>query len=118
MPAWLNVLFKIRDLLVRPFGLKTGTADNSEELKEALLKGKDYGLMSAVAHSADESVISLDDKHLKAYFSIYIEGRDVYITTLVQFHNKLGVAYFNLIRPFHKIIVKNIFRQVMREHGI
>ncbi|WP_418409652.1 DUF2867 domain-containing protein [Alistipes sp.] len=118
MPAWLNVLFKIRDLLVRPFGLKTGTADNREELQEALLKGKDYGLMSAVAHSADESVISLDDKHLKAYFSIYIEGRDVYITTLVQFHNKLGVAYFNLIRPFHKIVVKNIFRQVMREHGI
>lgn len=117
MPAWLNLLFKLRNLLVRPFGLKTGTDGSREELKQALLKGEDYGFMSAVARSADESVISLDDKHLKAWFSVYIERRDVYMTTLVKFYNKLGVAYFNLIRPFHKIVVKNIFRRVLREYG-
>ena len=118
MPAWLNVLFKIRDLLVRPFGLKTGTADNREELKEALLKGKDYGLMSAVAHSADESVISLDDKHLKAYLSVYAEAREIHLSTLVRYHNRLGFFYFNLIRPFHTLVVKSMFRRIIKAHGL
>ena len=36
MPGWLAFLFKLRNLLVRPFGLKTETNGNREALKEAL----------------------------------------------------------------------------------
>lgn len=60
---------------------------------------------------------SLDDKHLKARLSVYIEGAEsskIYLSTLVKFHNRLGVAYFLVIRPFHAMIVKRIFAQVMR----
>lgn len=117
MPGWLAFLFKIRDVLVRPFGLKTGTGGSLATLKEALEKGESYGLMSVVAKTANEMVISLDDKHLKAYFSVYTEDRSIYLSTLVQYHNKLGVAYFTLIRPFHKVIVKSLFRQAVRTQG-
>lgn len=115
-PAWLKLLFSIRNLLVRPFGLKTGESDE-KKLEEALKKGEGYGLMSVVEKTASETVISLDDKHLVAYFSACIEGRDLFVSTVVRFHNKLGVAYFTLIRPFHTIVVKNIFKQMMRKHG-
>lgn len=116
-PAWLNLLFKIRNILVRPFGLKTGTDEHKEKLEEALKQGGECGLMSVVEKTADETVIALDDKHLKAFFSVYIEGRDVYLSTVVSFHNKLGVAYFTLIRPFHTLIVKSIFKRMLRERG-
>ena len=35
-PAWLKFLFRLRDLLVRPFGLKTGEGPSREKLEEAL----------------------------------------------------------------------------------
>lgn len=118
MPGWLTLLFKIRNLLVRPFGLKTESGKDREAMKEALKNGKGYGLMTVVAKTADEMVVSLDDKHLRAYLSVYAEGRNVYLSTLVQYHNKLGVAYFTLIRPFHKIVVKSMFRHTMRAHNL
>ena len=55
--------------------------------------------------------------HLVAYMSIYIEGGEVFASTVVKYHNKLGVVYFNLIRPFHILVVKNLFKQMMRERG-
>lgn len=81
MPGWLALLFKIRNLLVKPFGLKTGADGNREKLKEALETGHDYGFMSVVGNTDDEMVISLEDKHLAAFFSVYIEDRTVYLTT-------------------------------------
>lgn len=72
MPGWLAFLFKLRNLLVRPFGLKTETDSNREALKEALENGEGYGMMTVVAKTADEMVVSLDDKHLKAWFSVCI----------------------------------------------
>lgn len=114
-PAWLNFLFWLRDLLVRPFGLKTGEDGSREKLEEALKNGESYGFMSVVEQTPDETVVALDDKHLVAYMSIYIEGREIFASTVVKYHNKLGVVYFNLIRPFHTLVVKNIFKQMMRE---
>ena len=97
-PAWLKFLFRLRDLLVRPFGLKTGEGPSREKLEEALNNGESCGFMSA-------------------YMSIYIEGGEVFASTVVKYHNKLGVVYFNLIRPFHILVVKNLFKQMMRERG-
>lgn len=117
-PKWLAALFKIRNILVRPFGLKSGEAD-AGELEKAIRNGRDYQLMSVVEKTPRETIISLDDKHLKAWFSVYIEGTEssnIYLSTLVKFHNRLGVAYFLVIRPFHAMIVKWIFAQVMRKY--
>lgn len=117
MPGWLTLLFKIRNLLVSPFGLKTEGGKDREAMKEALEKGESHGLMTVVAKTANETVVSLDDKHLKAYLSVYVEDRNVSLSTLVQYYNKLGVAYFTLIRPFHKIVVKNMLRHTIRAQG-
>ena len=116
-PAWLKFLFRLRDLLVRPFGLKTGEGPSREKLEEALNNGESCGFMSVAERTADETIVALDDKHLVAYMSIYIEGGEVFASTVVKYHNKLGVVYFNLIRPFHILVVKNLFKQMMREHG-
>ena len=116
-PGWLRLLFKIRDLLVRPFGLKTGEGPSREKLEEALNNGESCGFMSVAERTADETIVALDDKHLVAYMSIYIEGGEVFASTVVKYHNKLGVVYFNLIRPFHILVVKNLFKQMMRERG-
>ena len=77
-PAWLKFLFRLRDLLVRPFGLKTGEGPSREKLEEALNNGESCGFMSVAERTADETIVALDDKHLVAYMSIYIEGGEVF----------------------------------------
>jgi len=109
MSQWVSILFKIRHLLVKPFGLKTGKDEDFKQRELAIRNGIDHGLMSVVEKKDNETIISLDDKHLKAYISVYIEeNKDIYLTTLVKFHNKLGFTYFYMICPFHIIVVKSI----------
>jgi hypothetical protein len=114
-PEWLQMLFKLRDCLVKPFGLKAGhTPKNSKQkFEEAIRTARPLDLMTVPAKTADETVIRLTDKHLTAELSVHNEKLNdnklkVNIITLVHYHNTLGKMYFFLIRPFHKIIVKAI----------
>jgi hypothetical protein len=36
------------------------------------------------------------------------------LTTVVQRHNRIGLAYFALIRPFHTRVVRAILRRALR----
>lgn len=117
MPGWVNMLFKLRNALVKPFGLETDNGD-AKQLEKALRSGKDYRMMSVVGKTDNETAISLDDKHLKAYLSVYVEAREIHLSTLVRYHNRLGFFYFNLIRPFHTLVVKSTFRRIMKERGL
>jgi hypothetical protein len=120
MPGWVNALFKLRNLLVRPFGLDTGEdRDHSEKLKSMIRAGNgNNGLMSVVAKSGNETVILLSDKHLNAYMSVFISTKDklqkVTAITLVHYHNRLGRIYFFFIRPFHKVIIKSMLRSTLK----
>lgn len=120
MPGWVNFLFKIRDVLVKPFGLKTGGGGNVESLEKAIRNGDNYRFLSVVEKTEKETIVCLNDKHLKSYFSAYIEPQadkkgQIYLATIVQFHNKLGFFYFYIICPFHIWIMKNIFKQSLKK---
>ena len=117
MPGWVNTLFKLRNALVRPFGLQTDNGD-AKQLEKAIRSGRDYRMMSVVGKTDNETVISLDDKHLKAYLSVYAEAHEIHLSTLVRYHNRLGFFYFNLIHPFHTLVVKSMFRRIIKAHGL
>lgn len=104
MPTWVEALFKLRNAIVKPFGLKGGGLD-TEAFGRALREGGSCGLMSVAAKSADETVIKLSDSHLDAWLSVMNDGGRVSCITLVKYHRWLGRAYFFFIRPFHGVIV-------------
>jgi 2-polyprenyl-3-methyl-5-hydroxy-6-metoxy-1,4-benzoquinol methylase len=72
-------------------------------------------------HKTDnETIMQLKDKHLTAELSIYVENiadnrKNISAITMVHFHNKLGIAYFFVIRPFHKIIVKTLLNKSIKD---
>lgn len=109
-PAWVDALMKLRNQLVRPFGLKYGS-------------GKEPGksvLGQVMNRSENETVSSLDDKHLLFYVSVRLvretpETARVMMGTIVHLHNRLGKVYFTVIRPFHKIIVQSSLKRVLRK---
>lgn len=112
-PKWLEFLFKIRNTLVKPFGLSDGKGSN-EEFENCIRSGGQLGMVVVPAKTPEETLLQLRDKHLDAIVSVHIRKdengteikRTISTSTVVHYHNKLGVFYFFFIRPFHKIIVK------------
>lgn len=117
-PKWLENLFRIRNTLVKPFGLKGDENRNTEEIERCIREGSNYSLMSVPDKSENETVLYLSDKHLSAYLSVYIEHEEnkqiISVITLVKFNNWLGYTYFFAICPFHHIVVRKMLKHAVK----
>ena len=102
-PRWVDVLLGLRDLLVRPFGLRTGRDLRKEG---SVLR---IGLFTLLAQGPDAVLLGEDDRHLNARVLVAVEpltaGTRVTLATYVHFNNWLGRAYFAVARPFHCVVV-------------
>lgn len=113
-PAWVRRLLRLRDALVRPFGLRTFPARPLAPVLP-LRPGASLGLFRVFSVTPAEVVLGQDDRHLDFRVSVRVEpgaGRAV-VTTAVRCHNAAGRLYFALIRPFHRRIVPALLR-----HGL
>jgi hypothetical protein len=102
LPKWVGGLLKTRDLLVKPFGLKTAKEAESDKL------------FPIIAQNEDEIVMGINDRHLNFRVSILTDSKKsfIYLTTIVHYNNVWGKVYFSFIKPFHKIIVRSIMRRL------
>lgn len=111
IPRWARVLMGLRNLIVRPFGLKTELADADRQA------GDTIGLFPILEETADRIVLGVDDRHLD--FRIVIEREAcvksvrIRATTLVQRHNVFGKIYIAVVTPFHKLIVSSALKQAI-----
>ena len=86
-PSWIMTLFKIRNVLVSPFGISA----DKEELQSLVSPKFDLKVGGKVAFfdvlevTDSEIVLSIKDKHLDSWFSIAIKGKGalhgIYLTT-------------------------------------
>ena len=111
-PPWVTSLMWLRDLAVRPFGLRT-REDVSRVQVERI------GLFPVFSKSPERVVMGLDDRHLDFRLAIDVAAlddrrREIVATTLVQTHNRLGRTYLAVILPFHRLIVPSLMAQVAR----
>lgn len=118
-PKWVDSLFKLRNILVKPFGIQGGNNDSRIELEKCIRTGGSYSFMSISAKSDNETILCANDKHLVMYLSIQVKelnesDKEITTSTLVKFHNLLGRAYFLVIYPFHCIIVKTMLKSVIK----
>jgi len=110
-PGWVNALGKLRDLLVKPFGLKTENNIKNEQAGE-----NEFAFAPVLYRSNQEIVMGMNDKHL--YFRLSVIKIDqpidsqIYLTTAVRFNNVGGRIYFSLIRLFHGLIVRTMLRRL------
>lgn len=81
---------RLRNTLVRPFGLKTGEPDRP--------------IFPTCHETENELILGTDDRHLNFRIGlIRAEGR-LYMSTWVHPHNLWGRAYLRLVMPFHILI--------------
>lgn len=110
-PRWVGRLTQLRNLAVRPFGLKTGLGPDAPP------EGR-IGIFPLISQAPGRVVLGLDDRHLD--FRILVEvnelgaGRqEVAASTIVKTHNLLGRTYLAIVKPFHRIIVRALLAQLL-----
>ena len=123
-PWWIVQLYPIRKLLVGILGLVKHK--EPEELPNLQPEDIPFNPGEAVTfftvRCAKEDIYWIsetpDDKHLRAYFGVVKEplGNSInrfHIVTTVYYKHWTGPVYFNLIRPFHHLVVSRMAR-----HGL
>jgi hypothetical protein len=112
MPQWIMALMKIRNGIVKLFGLRTG---NSENVKEAACYpvGSKAGYFTVIERNVNEIVMGEDDRHLYFRTSVLVDREQsfIYLTTIVRFHNVWGKIYFLPVKPFHRLIIKSLLKR-------
>lgn len=109
-PRWAEALLKLRNMLVAPFGLKTSGAS-------AAAPREMIGIFPILSQTPDRLIAGFNDSHLD--FRVVVDvaasgtARSVTLTTLVLTHNRLGRTYLAVIKPFHRLIVPALLRQVI-----
>jgi hypothetical protein len=114
------LLFKIRNILVRPLKLKTGDISiNAPECQPELKKGLTLSAFEVLECTNQEFILEIKDSHLDAYISVLLQQiykrYEVTLTTKVKYNNFLGRIYFFIIRPFHMIIVSALLQKMIRK---
>ena len=114
-PAWVVTLLRLRNTLVRPFGLKTAPPTPAPPALPALQPGAVIGIFRVFARGEGEIILGDNDQHLDFRVGILCQAEDgqtaVTVSTIVSFHNWLGRLYFVPVRPFHRLIVPALMRQ-------
>lgn len=100
-PDWIIHLMRLRDLVVKPFGLKPGKENPDDK--------NIIGIFPVIARTASSITLGLNDRHLDFRLVIEIEpSRDdqtlIRAITLTKRHNLFGRAYLATIMPFHRMI--------------
>jgi hypothetical protein len=115
-PWWMAMLFRVRGILVNLLGLvRHDLPDRSAVLSpEAISFVPGDKALFFIVREAEENRFwvaeSPPDKHLTAYIGVVAQGLDDGMTrfsvfTTVRYLHWTGPVYFNLIRPFHHLVV-------------
>jgi hypothetical protein len=124
-PGWVWFLLKLRDLIVRPFGLETGLVPSQESIDPSVhfAVGERAIFFHVIDRNDSEIVMSEDDKHLFFRTSLMVDRSTagdhvtIHLTTLVQYHHWWGKLYFLPVKPFHKAIMKTLLRQLAKRES-
>jgi len=123
-PWWIIQLYRIRKLLVGILGLvKHATPEALPNLQPEDISFKPGDNVTFfIVRCAEEERFWIsetpEDNHLKAYFGVVKEPirgsvNRFYVITTVYYKHWTGPVYFNLIRPFHHLVVWRMAR-----HGL
>ncbi|MGW2183797.1 DUF2867 domain-containing protein [Streptomyces sp. NPDC001732] len=115
-PALPTRLLRLRDALVKPFGLEgAAQRDKTRSEETRIEEGRRVGPLHLYRVQEELVVAGKDDKHL-SYRSTFLvrpgpHGWEGVTTTVVRYHGHAGRAYFTAIKPFHLLVMYSLARR-------
>ena len=123
-PSWLKFLYRVRWGFVRVLGMKQEGIPPALQLRPedvSLTPGENAAFFTIDAAVEDEFYLaSASESHLTAYLGVVREDAGdklhhfdklserhsrFHVVTIVHYHKWTGPVYFNIIRPFHHVVV-------------
>jgi len=108
-PWWVETLMRLRDFVVAPLGLKTATVARNADVEK-------IGFFPVLSEASERMVLGFNDSHLD--FRVVVDaapmnnGQRVTATTIVLMHNWIGRTYITIIKPFHRMVVRSMLKQL------
>jgi hypothetical protein len=120
-PWWVVLLYRIRTILVKILGLVEHEAPEvlpDLQAEDVSFVAGDEVTFFTVRYAKEEQYWISEtpqDKHLQAYFAVVAERvaedqKCFHVVTIVNYKHWTGPVYFNLIRPFHHLVVSRMAR--------
>lgn len=109
-PPFVRFLFRLRNALVKFIGLK---ASLPPDYNVRFQPGGYVGFFKIYDILENEIILGADDAHLNFRASIFNSREDAYnikVTTVVQFNNLTGKIYMFVVKPFHRLVVKQMLK--------
>lgn len=117
-PPWLGRLMQIRNLFSRLLGLEPKARRLRSSQGLSLEPGARLGLFKIFQKTTNEILMGEDDTHLNYRVSILLQPEQAAcwatISTIVHYNNWRGRLYFIPVRPFHRLIVTTMLKNMVR----
>lgn len=121
-PGWLKFLYGVRWIFVRLLGMKQEGVPGGLNLppeKVSFTPG-DAATFFAVKMAEEENYwfAGITESHLTAHLGVVVEPgqrRRFHVVTIVHYHRWTGPVYFNVIRPFHHIVVRQMMKAGVKQ---
>ena len=124
-PWWLVVLYHLRTAVAHALklekhrDLKGPIQINPEDISFTPEKNVHFFIVTLSKEGQYLILETPEDKHLHAYLAISVENlnNDInrfHVITVVFYKHWTGPVYFNLIRPFHHLVVRQMMRAGVR----
>jgi len=118
-PPWLMSLYAVRAVFVRFLGMRQknmsfGGLLTSETVPMQVGKRAAFFTVR-MAEEGHYWFADNSDKHLKATLGVVVEPlanqqKRFHVVTIVHYHNWAGPVYFQVIKPFHHLVVTRMMQ--------
>jgi hypothetical protein len=111
-PAWVTFLYGVRAVFVRFLGMRQEGIPQAPHFRPEdlpMTPGKKVAFFTVSMTQEDRYwVAQVDDTHLSAALCVVMQPgtpNRFHVITVVHYHQWTGPIYFNVIRPFHHLVV-------------
>jgi uncharacterized protein DUF2867 len=117
-PLWIKTLFAVRMIMAQVLRLDTTGIPDSRRLRPETVSfspGDPASFFTVVRGEEDHYLLlKVTDNHLIAWLAIITDNAqpesEFKVVTLVQYLRPTGRFYYNLIRPFHHLVLLSMCR--------
>jgi hypothetical protein len=116
-PLWVKALFGVRMLVALVLRLETTGVPYSRRLRPETVSFTpgDYASFFTVVRGEEDHylLLKVSDNHLVAWLAIITDNEQpatFKVVTLVKYLRPVGRFYYNLIRPFHHLVLLSMCR--------
>lgn len=120
-PGWITALYHVRRQFVRLLGMRQAEIPRPPTYTPADLPcapGDNVAFFKVIAFEEGRLwAAAADDTHLRAILGVVAEvepggagDTTFHVVTIVFYKNWAGPVYFNVIRPFHHLVVGSMVR--------